>query len=63
VQAALGGDQPGLDARVPRVEVGEQVGDGVTGALHRLGVAGVAAQDGRNANLDSHDLQSPSEIG
>src|SRR5690606_20135607 len=43
-----------LDARVPGVEVGEELGEGVPVALHRLLTVGVLAEDGRDADLDGH---------
>jgi hypothetical protein len=59
VQAALGGDQPALEPVVLGVQVVDQSGQRVAGALDDLGAAGVAAQDGGNANFDSHDGDAP----
>src|SRR6266516_3411046 len=61
VQGTLVGDQPGAQAGVPAVQVGEQVGDGVAAALDGLGATGVRAQDGRDANFDCHDDVTPQD--
>ena len=47
-------DQPVLQAAVPGVQVGQQLGQRAAGALDGLGAAGVAAQDRRDADLDCH---------
>lgn len=44
----------GLDARMPGLQVGEELGEGVPVALHRLLAVGVGAEDGRDADLDGH---------
>src|SRR5262249_51171236 len=61
VQGTLVGDQSGAQAGIPAVQVGEQVGDGIALALHRLRAAGVRAQDGRDTNLDCHDDVTPQD--
>src|SRR5262245_49723861 len=48
VQAAILGDKPGAQARVLAVEIGQQVVNGVPGALDGLLTAGVGAEDGGN---------------
>ncbi|BAU83566.1 hypothetical protein SLA_2644 [Streptomyces laurentii] len=40
------------------LEVGEELGEGVALALDGLGAVGVGAEDGRNADLDGHDVDS-----
>src|SRR5690349_12982239 len=59
VQATLGGDQLALEARVLGVQVVDQAGERGAGALDDLRATGVTAQNGRNANFDSHDGDAP----
>ena len=43
---------------MPGVKVAEELGEGGTGTLDRLGATGVGAQDGRDTDLDGHERRS-----
>src|SRR5207342_510337 len=43
---------------VPGVKIAEELGEGGTGTLDRLGATGVGAQDGRDTDLDGHERRS-----
>src|SRR6478672_4583877 len=59
VQLTVVGDQPALEAGVTGVQVVDERGERVAPRLDGLRAAGVGAQDGRNLDLDGHEVRAP----